>query len=198
MAVVKLLVQNPGLVLFDPVGLATFLDRHHVPGPDVLARLQQDVALGQQALALGVLLPVYSIAPWDYRIHLTVAVQPTVPAAWVLFAYPGFVLHVTSGRVLVSDIWALLNWHPDAYLQPDRSPLPPAYARTLTFRPTQAVPVPNGRYRVTLVGFCERQNADLDTRPCGYEFLLVPDEAAAFSRTGRLADLALDVVQLPA
>lgn len=30
------------------------------------------VSLQQQALAWGVLLPVYSIAAWDYRIRITV------------------------------------------------------------------------------------------------------------------------------
>jgi hypothetical protein len=198
MTFINLLVQTPGLVLFDPVVLHTFLNHHHLPGPNVLASFQQDAALGQQALAQGVLLPVYSIAAWDYYLRVTLAAQPTVPAEWVLFNYPGFVLHVTSGRVLVSDIWALLNWHPTTYLQTERPPLPPAYASTQQFTPTQAVPVPNGRYRVTLVGFCERQNADLDTRPCGYEFLLVSDDQAVFDRVGSLATLPLDVVQLPA
>lgn len=96
-----------------------------------------------------------------------------------------------------SDSWAILNWQSDTYLQSDSSPLPPTYS-TQDFTPTQAVRVLNGRYQVTLVGFCEQQNANLATRPCGYKFLLVPDEEAVFSCVGSLADVALDVMQLPA
>jgi hypothetical protein len=72
MALVNLRVQTPGLVPFAPVVLHTFLFSDHVLQPNVLVSVQQQADLGQQALAWGVLLTVYSIAAWDYRIRITV------------------------------------------------------------------------------------------------------------------------------
>ena len=67
-------------------------------------------------LTIPSLLPIYSIPAWDYCIRITEAATPTVPAEWVLSKTPSSVLQVTSGRVLVSDIWAIMNWEADTYL----------------------------------------------------------------------------------
>jgi len=197
MTEVKIMTQTPGLVIFDPVGLAAFLARHQVPGPDVLEHFIQNPSLGNEAMATGCVLPIYSIPAWDYLVRVTQAAQPSVPAEWVLFKTPAFVLQVTSNRVLVSDLWALLNWDAETYLHYGRQSMTVAYAAANAFTVTAQVFVPNGRYQVTLVGFCDQQQPDVETRPCGYELLLTRNEQAVFGLLGSIASLDLDVVRLP-
>ncbi|MFD1875707.1 hypothetical protein [Hymenobacter bucti] len=155
MTEVKLLVQTAGLVLFDPVVLQAFIDYHHLPVSNLWDSFRSNPDLAKEALATGCLLPVHPIVAWDYRVRVAVAAQPTVPAEWVLFAAAGFALHVSSGRVLVADGWALLRWEAAAYLEFGRQPLAANYAAN-DFRVVQEVRVPNGWYQVTVVGFCER------------------------------------------
>jgi hypothetical protein len=197
MTEVCIMTQTPGLVIFDPVGLAAFLAQHHVPGPNVLEHFIQDPSLGNEAMATGYVLPIYSIPAWDYRVRVTHAAQPSVPAEWVLFATPSFVLQVTSHRVLVSDLWALLNWDAATYLSDGRQPPDTAYATANPFKVTEQVAVPNGRYQVTLVGFCDQQQADIETRSCGYELLLTRNEQAVCGIRSGIASLDLEVVKLP-
>jgi hypothetical protein len=197
MTEVKIMTQTPGLVIFDPGGLAAFLARHQVPGPNVLEHFIQDPSLGNEALATGYVLPIYPIPAWDYLVRVTQAAQPSVPAEWVLFETPAFVLQVTSNQVLVSDLWALLNWEAASYLRYGQQSLDAAYAAANAFHVTEQVFVPNGRYQVTVVGFCDQQQADVETRPCGYELLLTPNEQAAFGMLGSIASLDLEVVKLP-
>jgi hypothetical protein len=196
MTEVKIMTQTPGLVVFDPVVLADFIASRHVPVPNVLESFSHDPSLGNEAIAQGCLLPIYSIPAWDYRVRLTEAARPTVPAEWVLFETPSFVLQVTSGRVLVSDIWAIMNWESDTYLHYGDQPIDAKYA-TNEFKVTKRVNIPNGRYQVTLIGFCDQQNLDVETRPCGYELLLARDEQAVFGIIGSIDNLELDVVKLP-
>jgi hypothetical protein len=196
MAEVRIMTQTPGLVLFDPVQLHQFLTSNQVGGPNVLSSFQHDPPLGQAALSTGCLLPVYSIPAWDYLVRVTLGTRPTVPAEWLLWQVPGFVLHVGSGRVLVADIWALLNWEADTYLHLGREQ-PSADVAATEFSTTAAVVVPNGQYQVTLVGFCDLDDPQLDTRACGYEVLLTRHDQAVWGLSGSIDDLALDVVRLP-
>jgi hypothetical protein len=136
MTEVKIMTQTPGLVIFDPVGLAAFLTRHQVPGPDVLSHFIQNPSLGNDAMATSYVLPIYSIPAWDYSVRVMHAAQPSVPAERVLFKIPAFVLQVTSNRVLVSALWALLNWEADTYLNYGRQPLEAAYAAANAFKVT--------------------------------------------------------------
>lgn len=194
---VKIMVQTPGLVLFDPAVLAEFISRHQVPLPNVLESFSHDPKLGNEAMSTGSLLPVYSIQAWDYHIRVTEANQPSVPADWVLFSYPAFVLQVVNGRALVSDIWAILNWDTDLYLNYGSQPIDERYATSNEFKVTESVAVPNGFYQVTLVGFCDNQNPDIEARSCGYEFLLTRDDSPVFGIIGSINELDLDVVKLP-
>jgi hypothetical protein len=197
MTEVKIMTQTPGLVVFDPVVLADFIASRQVPVPNVLESFSQNPGLGNEAAAIGCLVPIYSIPAWDYRVRITEAARPTVPAEWVLFETPSFVLQVTSGRVLVSDSWAMLNWEADTYLTYGSQPIAASYAAANEFKATEAVPVPNGRYQVTVVGFCDQQNPDVETRPCGYELLLARDEQAVSMLLGSIDNLDLEVVKLP-
>lgn len=192
----KIMTQTPGLVVFDPVVLADFIDSRQVPVPNVWESFSHNPGLGNEAMSAGCLLPIYSMMAWDYRVRITHAAVPTVPAEWVLFTTPAFVLQVMSERVLVSDIWAIINWESAAYLDYGSQPLAANYAAS-EFEVTGVVPVPNGRYQVTLVGFCDQQNPAVETRPCGYELLLTPNDQAVFSLPNSIDDLDLDVVKLP-
>jgi hypothetical protein len=196
MTEVKIMTQTPGLVAFDPVVLADFIASRHVPVPNVLKSFSHDPDLGHEAVTTGCLLPIYSILAWDYHVRITQAARPTVPAEWVLFETPSFVLQITSERIVVSDIWAIINWDAATYLHYSSQPTDARYAAN-EFNVIELVPVPNGRYQVTLVGFCDQQNPDVETRSCGYELLLTRDERAVFGLIGSIDNLALDVVKLP-
>jgi hypothetical protein len=119
-----------------------------------------------------------------------------VPAEWVLFKTPSFVLQVTSRRVLASTIWALITCKSYIYLQHGGQPADANYA-TNEFKVTGRVASPNGRYQVTLVGFCDQQNPAVETRPCGYELLLARDKQAVFGTKDSIDNLELNVVKLP-
>ena len=60
------MTQTSGLVIFDPVGLATFLARHQVRGPNVLEHFMQNPSLGNETMSAGYGLPIYSIPAWGH------------------------------------------------------------------------------------------------------------------------------------
>ncbi|RZK25792.1 MAG: hypothetical protein EOO63_15560 [Hymenobacter sp.] len=165
--------------------------------PNVLESFSHNPGLGNEAISAGYLLPIYSIMAWDYRVRITHADVPTIPAEWVLFTTPSFVLQVASERVLVADIWAIINWEPATYLEYGSQPLAANYAANNEFTAVELVWVPNGRYQVTLVGFCDQQNPAVETRSCGYELLLTRNDQAVFGLLNSIDDLDLDVVKLP-
>lgn len=197
MTEVKIMVQTPGLVLFDPVVLQGFIESHNVPLPNVLESFIDDPAMGNKAISGGYLLPIYSIPAWDYRVLITEDDKPTVPPEWVLFTTPPFVLQVAGQRLVISDIWAILNWEADTYLQFGNHPVDEKYAAANEFTGSAVVMVPNGRYQVTIVGFCDTQNPDVENRKCGYEFLLQHNDEAVFAVVGSIDNLDLNVVGLP-
>ena len=57
--------------------------------------------------------------------------------------------------------------------------------------------MPNGRYQMALVGFCDQQQPEVETRPCGYELLLTRNEQAVFGLLDSIASLDLEVLKLP-
>jgi hypothetical protein len=198
MTELKIMLQTPGLALFDPAVLQAFIDEHQVALPNVLQSFIDDPGLGNEAIAEGCLLTVYSIQPWDYHVLITAADKSTVPADWVLFETPTFVLQIASQRLIAADIWAIMNWDAAAYQQAGPQPIDEKYATANAFKASDLAEVPNGRYQVKIVGFCDLQNPDLENRKCGYEFLLVPNEHAVPGVIGSIDNLDLDVVRLRA
>jgi hypothetical protein len=73
MAEVTIMTQTPGLVVFEPVVLADFIVSRHGLAPNVLESFSHNPSLGNEAIAQGCLLPIYSIPAWDYHVRLTEA-----------------------------------------------------------------------------------------------------------------------------
>lgn len=194
----KIMTQTPGLVVFDPQVLKEFVSANNVRVPNILENLIDDPGLGNQAISGGNLITIYSIPSWDYRVIVTEANESTLPVGWALFEAPPFVLLVNSGKIIVSDIWAIMNWDEETYLKFGEYPVDERYAAANEFKVSALVEVPNGRYRVRIIGFCDKTNGDIENRHCGYELLLVKDDNATFGVIGNIDTIDFDVVGLPA
>lgn len=193
----KIALNSPGLVVFDPQVLQAFITSHNIQSANILESFINDPVLGSEAVQNGALLTIYSITPWDYRVILSESGISTVNPDWVLFESPAFVLHVTSGHVIVSDIWAILNWDEEFYCNYETHPLPDIYAAAEA-QVSDQLPLPNGHYEVKIVGFCDRANPNVEERECGYELLLTPNDNAAFEVIGTIDAIDFDVIGLPA
>jgi hypothetical protein len=193
----KIMTQTPGLVAFDPVVLQSFVVANRVTLPNILQAFIDDPNLGNAAISAGCLLPVYSIPAWDYRVRITMADKATVPAEWVLFTTPPFMIKIQSGRLIVSDIWLILNWNADEYLHTSAHSQNVSYTATNEFLVSDEIAIAQGQYEVVIVGFCDTQNTDIEYRHCGYEFLFVRNDQASFNVGNSIETMDLDVVKLP-
>ncbi|MGI4871257.1 MAG: hypothetical protein ACRYFX_08775 [Janthinobacterium lividum] len=72
MTKIKLMVQIPGLVVFDPLVLQHFIERYSIPLPNVLESFINDPVLGNEAISTGCL--------QHFSLGLSYAHHPCYPA----------------------------------------------------------------------------------------------------------------------
>ena len=186
----------PGLVVFDPIVMKEFIAANNVSTPNILENFINDPGLGNQAVRSGCLISIYSIAQGDYRVILNESGQSTIPTEWALFKTPAFVLEVRSNRVIVSDIWAMLNWDEETYVQFGQYPVDERYA-SAEFSSSDAAELPNGLYEVKIIGFRNAKNQDLEKQEYGYELLLTRTDKPIFGVIGSIDNIQFDVRGLP-
>lgn len=192
----KIMLQMPGLVIFDPVVMKEFITDNHVSTPNILENFINDPDLGNEAIRSGCLISIYSIAQGDYRVILNESDHSSLPIEWVLFETPTFVLKVSSNRVIVSDIWAMLNWDEETYVHFGQYPVDERYA-SAEFSSADAAELPNGLYEVKIVGFRNSKNQDLENQEYGYELLLTRTDTPRFGVIGSIDNIQFDVRGLP-
>ena len=186
----------PGLVVFDPIVMKEFIAANNVSTPNILENFINDPSLGNQAIHSGCLISIYSIAQGDYRVILNESDQSSLPAKWALFETPAFVLEVSSNRVIVSDIWAMLNWDEETYVHFGQYPVDERYA-SAEFGSCDAAELPNGLYEVKIIGFRNSENLDLENQEYGYELLLTRTDQPIFGIIGSIDNFQFDVRGLP-
>lgn len=99
-----------GMVLFDPIVLDEFVNTYKIQGKDILEELINNPMVGNAAINEGILIPIYSITPWDYDVIVNIGRESCINPDWVVYKNPfSFPLRIISGQLIVSDIYSLLE-----------------------------------------------------------------------------------------
>ena len=138
----KIQLEFSGLVLFDPNCLEGFCTVNNIKRCNILDDFVENPLIGDKAISEGIVLPIYNIQSEDYYIIITDNQDDSV---YDLFRYKSFPLRVTNNKVIISDIYALINWEPDFYksIPIDRNVTASNYA----------VYMKNGYYSIDIIGF---------------------------------------------
>ena len=149
-----------GLVLFDPQVLLSFLVQHGLQDcQDLLAAFQQDEAVGDTAVASGVIVAMYPVEEDDcVFVNLDAEAGHVDEVDWQ-FVHSGLPLQVTSGVLVAADIFTLVGW--------ERQVFDPYQRRQLGLGhswPSDDLDVPLGKHVLTVRG--GRARAD-DSRVYG-------------------------------
>ena len=106
----NLTLYSPGIVLFDPHTLQAFLERLEDVPSDVFDLFIHDQSVGVQAIAAGVVVPIYQIPDDDYGVFYLGASHPVLDGATCHFTYTDARLHITSGVLIAADLSVLMAW----------------------------------------------------------------------------------------
>ena len=158
---IELTLNSVGLVFFDPDVLENFVKKNNLSG-DLFESFQQQPEVGDEAIKAGVLIPVYSIPPLDYQILLSEGHKPRINEEWIKFITPALPLVSTSGKVVVSDIDAIMDWDYSFYRSLEHTKLK---------QPYNAFMIDPGIFSVKIVGFCETKWTGSGPINKGYELL---------------------------
>ena len=161
----KIMLQTPGMALFDPATLSRFMAAHGIEATDLLQYFNDHPAVGDAAIRQGCLLPIYTIPAWDYQLVFNDTDAISTPAH-LIDAVLDVVLPLTisSGTLIVTDLSGIMAFDLDYYLN-----FPPPEERLGL---DAEVKLEAGNHAVRVVKFMARQDRDLEHRACGYEFLL--------------------------
>jgi len=167
---------SPGIVLFDPAVLSSFIKYSGVMEVNVFEQFIQNPSLGRSAIENGVICPIYQISEQDYSVFIEGANGAEYELPAPEFSYSGFPLKVESGILIVSDLNALLDWDDDFFLN---------YKANYDSRlpGNDFLEVKSGLYSLTIKGYAGLRQP-LST--CGYELRLqavdslpgVPEDAS--------------------
>ncbi|MGK5023136.1 hypothetical protein [Janthinobacterium sp. RB2R34] len=182
----KITLETPGMVLFDPVTLAAFIEQQQIKAIDLLQYFNDFPAVGNAAIAQGCLLPVYYISPWDYQLVFNdgaaFSTQPPLLDTVLDIVLP---LKITSSSLIVTDLFGIMDFDLDYCLN-----FPPAHERLGVDAQISVAP---GNYAVRVAKFIDRQDSDLENRVCGYEFLLQPVASLPAMPDLDIDDIAYDI-----
>lgn len=159
-----LLVDNCGIVLFDPTILGSFITENNIPNGNLLDYFCLNQNIGQKAVENGALIPVYPIDQNDYLIVLSMNEECKLPNMTEVVRNAKFVLKVKSG-LIISDIWAILNWQQEQANEWISIP----ESKRLTTNIFE--PLPAGNYSVQIIGYhISNPTSRFDLKPC-YQFV---------------------------
>ena len=159
----KISLNMQGMVIFDPLVLDNFVQSKGIKDANLLDYFIQNPEVGNAAINEGVILPIYTIEIWDYKIIVNLGEESVIVPEWKLFKTSlSFPFRVESENVIISDIYAIMNWKPDYYLN-----FP---SKDKRIGVDDNFTIPKGNYSVDILGFRNNLNPDIDNRECGYEF----------------------------
>lgn len=162
----NLMLDGPGLVLFDPYLLAEFNDQHSITTTNLFDLFQHDSAIGDAVIQQGLILPIYTIPPLNYQIILNNSEQSSIRPDWIQVTTTPLPLAVGShNKIIAADIYSLMEWDPLFYQE---------VAVSEALAPQAAAVVAAGNYAVIINGFAEREYIGRGPSNIGYELLLKP------------------------
>lgn len=156
---------QPGIVLFDPHALHNFLCARSVDARNIFEYFVENEEGGKDAIRSGAVFPMYPISEGEYSIFL-LDEHPSVNAH-AHFRYERAPLYVPSGLVIAADLYALMSWSPELFLN-YRARSKEALSNS------SHIDVPPGRYLIDIVGFTGLQ---APLRPRGYGLHLLATDA---------------------
>lgn len=109
-------LYSPGIVLFDPVQLATFIKSKGVTDTNIFDAFLKDEMLGRQAIELGAACPIYQISEQEYSVFTECQNVDSGYLPEPIFVYSGLPLVINSGVLIVSDLNALFDWDEGFFL----------------------------------------------------------------------------------
>jgi hypothetical protein len=147
----RIQLEFSGLAIFDPYNLNNFCIRHNISVSNLMDFFIKNPLIGDSAISEGIILPIYSILTEDYNIVIsdnTAKRQPLMEHD--LFEYKSFPLSVINNKLVISDIYSLIEWDSLFYqnIQPYEKETFSQYAISLE----------NSNYSVDIIGFFEDKN----------------------------------------
>ena len=169
------LTDYSGIVLFDPDALTQFYGRIRT-GTNLFKRFTRTTD-GDEILKLGIVVPILAIDDAGYTIIIRDAAEPSPIDPYVVVTNATYPFRVTREAVL-ADLAVFRDWEADL--------------------DWQRVPIPVGRYAVTIRGFRRIAKTRRKILDAGYEFALrrvrklppVSADTGANMRTLKLDDSA--------
>ena len=143
------LTDYSGIVLFDPDGLTQFYGRIR-KGANLFKRFTTTTD-GDAMLKLGIVVPILAIDDAGYTVIIRDASEPSPVEPYVIVTNETYPLHVTREAVL-ADLAVFRDWEVDL--------------------DWQRVPIPVGRYAVTIRGFRRMAKTKRKILDAGYELVL--------------------------
>ena len=171
----EITLNSVGFVVFDPKTLQDFAEKKKISG-DLFQNFQDYPDVGDEIIRSGIVVPIYSIPPLDYQILITQGVQASVQTDWIKFTTEPFPLSCVSGKIIVSDIDAIMDWDYEFY-----NNIEPIKIK----QPYNAFLLEPGKYALKIIGFCEPQLTVGVPVNKGYELL--------FERVKKLPAISEDV-----
>lgn len=112
-------LEFQGIVIFDPLVLVNFLKEEKITDADIFQYLIDNPLIGKKVMEEGIIYPIYSIPPYEYDIHMSNAnyENQNISNYIKVFEYKKFGLKVESGFLIISDIFAIMDWdNPNFFL----------------------------------------------------------------------------------
>ncbi|MEE4689994.1 hypothetical protein V2K77_07870 [Pseudomonas alliivorans] len=151
-------LYSPGIVVFDPEVLKSFLNGRGIRCSNIFEEFLEKEELGRAAIEQGVVYPIYQIPEDEYSVFVSDQSFETRNLVSRKFSYSGFPLCVTSEILIVSDLYALLDWDPGFFCDYKKN-----YKNKLLNN--DYIEVPKGRYSLTISGYV---GLDFPFRSLGY------------------------------
>ena len=159
----EIVLDGPGIILFDPYLLAEFVQQYQLGDTNLFQQFKQNTQVGDEAVRQGVIFPIYTIPAIEYQIVISDSSESSVEADWVRFTTSPFPLTIGNGKLVVSDIYGIMDWDAEFYK---------IMAVDVSECPQVATELESGKYSVVIKGFSERNYVGRGPKNIGYKFLL--------------------------
>lgn len=146
----KLMLYAPGLVIFDPLTLTNYLEKNNIIENDLLKFFSENEKIGREVISKGCIIPIYEIPELDdyYRIIINPEKENiAILKENLIFTSIPFLLHVTSGNIIISDISSIMNWDKDYYLNYEN-------LKDESYDNCDSVQLSKNNYSVKITGYC--------------------------------------------
>jgi hypothetical protein len=133
-----------GFVLLDPYNFDDFCKENNIGEKNIMDVFIKNENIGDNAVKNGKILAIYTIKPVDYTIIIS---DKIIIKEKIKFVHKNFPLEITNGKLVVSDIYAIINWEPDFYKNL-KNDFPAQYIFDYD----------NGNYSVDIIGYYQNEN----------------------------------------